>query len=72
MADFVGECVDGYTKRPRQSEVTNFELSSPVNEQILGLQISMENAVVVAVGNTLHLSFFFVALIRNGKRPGVG
>lgn len=40
-AYLVTEGVDGYTECSSETEITNLELSSPVNEQVLGLEISV-------------------------------
>ena len=45
--DLVTERVDGDSKRSRQSKVGQFEFSFFVDEQILGFEISMEDAIVV-------------------------
>lgn len=47
-AHLVTERVDGDTERSRQTEITDLELSSPVDQQVLGLQVSVQYSVVMA------------------------
>ena len=52
----VAERVDRHTKRARQSKVTNLKLASSVDQQVLGLQISVQDPIVVAERDTLGSS----------------
>jgi hypothetical protein len=49
----VTEGVDGNTECSCQTEITNLEFSSPVDEQILGFEITVQYSVVVAECDTL-------------------
>lgn len=40
------------TKRPRQTEITNLEITRLVDQQILRFEVSMEDTVAVAVVET--------------------
>ena len=40
-----------HTKRPRQSEIRLLQIPLFINQQILGLQITMQNAMRMAVSN---------------------
>lgn len=41
QTDLVTEGVDGYTKCSGETEITNLELPSPVNEQVLWFEITV-------------------------------
>lgn len=49
--DFVGVGAERDAKGTRESEVSQFEVARAVDEKILGLEITMEDAVGVAVAN---------------------
>ena len=51
--DFVGEGVDRDAKGSCETKVGQFELTFVVDEEVLGFQISMEDAVLVAESNAL-------------------
>ena len=53
LTHLVTERIDGHTKSSRQTEITNLELASSVDEQVLGLEITVQDAVLVAEGDTL-------------------
>lgn len=61
--DLVGESVDGNPECPRQTEISELEFSGGVDEQVLGFQVSMQNSVLVAVGDPgqelVHEVFYF-------------
>lgn len=50
----VGECIDRDAERSSQTKVAQFQLSSLVDEEILGLQVSMENLILMAEGCALE------------------
>lgn len=50
IAYFVGECVYGNTKGPGQAEISEFELTFPIDEKVLRFQIAMQHSVLVAKG----------------------
>lgn len=52
--DLVGEGVDGDAKGAREAEVRELELAFVVDEEILGFEIAVEDAVVVAEGDALQ------------------
>src|SRR5579863_1523687 len=47
---FVGERVYRNTKSPGQDEIAKFELTFPIDEKILRLQIAMQHSILVAKG----------------------
>jgi hypothetical protein len=53
-AHLIGECIDRHTESPGETEITNLELAFSVNEQILWLEITMKNLVLVTEGSTLE------------------
>ena len=52
----VRESVDRHAERSRQTEITDLQLAPPVDEQILGFEIPVQNTVVVAERDTLRVS----------------
>ena len=52
--DLVAEGVDGDTEGARKAKVGEFELALVVDEEVLGLEIAVQDAVVVAEGDTLE------------------
>ncbi len=52
--DFVGEGVDGDAEGAGEAEVGEFELAFVIDEEVLRLQVSVEDAVVVAEGDALE------------------
>lgn len=52
--DFVGEGVDGDAKGSRKTEIGELELTFVVDEKILGLEVAMQDAVLVAKGDALE------------------
>ena len=52
--DLVGEGVDGDAEGAGEAEVGEFELALGVDEEVLGLQVAVEDAVVVAEGDALE------------------
>ena len=54
VAHLVRESVHRDTKRPRQTEVTQLELALAIDEQVLWLEISMEDLVLVTKGGPLE------------------
>lgn len=53
--DLVTERVDGHSKRPRETKVSELELAALCEEQVLRLEISVEHPVVVAEGDSLRI-----------------
>ena len=49
---FVSISTQRDTKRPRQTEITNLEITRLVDQQILRFKVSMKNTVAVAVVET--------------------
>lgn len=49
--DFVGEGVDGDAEGAGETKVGKFEVAGGVDEEVLGLEVSVEDAVVVAEGD---------------------
>lgn len=52
--DFVGECVDRDSECSRQTEIGEFQLPFIIDEEVLGFEIAMQDAVFVAEGDTLE------------------
>src|SRR3989338_3809265 len=52
--DFVGVVADGGAEGAGQTKVREFELAFFVDQEVLGLQISVQDAVVVAEGHALE------------------
>lgn len=48
MTHLVRKRVDGDTKRPCQTKISDLEFSFPVDKEILRLEIAMENLIFVA------------------------
>lgn len=44
----------GHTKGSRQTKIGQLEVTIAVNEQVLGFEITMQNAMAVAVADALH------------------
>lgn len=42
------------TKRPSQTEISQLEVSVAVNQQVLRLEVTVQDAVAVAVANAFH------------------
>lgn len=57
--DLVTEGVYWHAESSGQSEITNLELASSVDEQILGLEITVQYAVLVTECDTLYDQFKF-------------
>lgn len=51
---FVGEGVDGNSEGASETEVREFELAFVVDEEVLGFEVAVKDAVVVAEGYTLQ------------------
>lgn len=51
--DLVGVGAEGHTKGSRESEISKLEVSVAVDKEILGLQITVQHAVAVAVTDAL-------------------
>lgn len=47
-------CADRHPEGPRQTKVSQLDLSLSVDEQVLGLQVPMKNPVRVAEGQALQ------------------
>lgn len=43
----IRKCVDRYAKCPRETEVTQFEFTFPVDKKVLGLEISMKDSILM-------------------------
>lgn len=52
--DLVGEGVDGDAKGAGEAKVGELELAARVDEQVLGLEVAVQDAVVVAEGDAAH------------------
>lgn len=52
--NFVGEGIDWDTKGTSKTEIGEFELALVINEKVLGFQITVQDAVFVAEGNSLE------------------
>ena len=50
----VRESVDWYTERPCQTKISQLQLSFPIDQQILGFQITMKDPILVAKCGTLE------------------
>ena len=53
---FVSERADGHSKGSGQTEVGQLDQTLGAQQKILGLQVAVENAVCVTVGNAFHSS----------------
>jgi len=53
QAHLVTESVHWYTECPCQSEISNFQLPSLVDQQVLGFKVSVKNPVVVTECDSL-------------------
>jgi len=53
-SNLVSVRADGHAEGPRQAEVCQFDLPLGVDEQVLGLQVSMQNPVRVTEGQALQ------------------
>lgn len=62
---FVGEGVDRDAKRPRQSKVTQFQLSLLVDQQVLRFEIAMQDSILMAEGDA------FEQLVHKGLDRGL-
>ena len=51
--DLVGEGVDGDAERAGETEIRQLQLAFVVDQQVLGLEVSMQDAVLVAEGDAL-------------------
>ena len=52
--NLVGVGADGDAERAREAEVGQLQLALAVNEQVLGLEVAVEHAVVVAEGHAVE------------------
>lgn len=52
--DLVGKGVHWNTERPRQTKVTKLQLAFPVDKQVLRLEITVKDPVLVAEGGALE------------------
>lgn len=51
---FVREGIDGNTEGSREAEVCEFELAFGVDEEVLGFEVAVQDAVVVAEGDAVE------------------
>mmetsp|Transcript_5011 Transcript_5011/g.8544 ORF Transcript_5011/g.8544 Transcript_5011/m.8544 type:complete len:261 (-) Transcript_5011:25-807(-) len=51
--DLVGEVLHGDAESSSQAEVSQLEHSLPVDEQVLGLEVSVQHLVLVALGDSI-------------------
>ena len=52
--DLVGEGVDGDAERAGQTKIREFQLALDVDEEVLGLEVAVQDAVFVAEGDALE------------------
>lgn len=52
--DLIAERIHRYAERSRQSEIPDLEFASFVDEQVLWLEITVQDTIVVAVGDALN------------------
>lgn len=52
--DLIGESVDRDSKRSCKSEIAQLQLSFPIDQKILRLQVSMKHSVRMAVRGALQ------------------